>query len=272
MIVEGYAVAEYHYETAFTSEDNGTWTMGFWNYELALFYIKTRNTPSGKVQVHMATRSSRYQQIPFEHDTVFTSEDNGVWTIGPTTSSSSDILPDLYYIKTQNVENNLVEVHIAAGTSAYAQTSLQVQTTFSYENDGVWGIASQGSGYLGFIKTANTGTGTVELHISPMGDQYRTRSYEAGTNLALGLGGTWGWFYKYEDNLPHVTRIQPTGTNSGYVEWTLSGYGPSAINLPCEDNGIWKLYYIDDDWVVTYVKTRNTANGKVEVHIWGGGY
>ena len=79
--------------------------------KLDLIYIKNRNTPSGKVEVHVASQDSNYQTRVFEKATAFENEHHGVWMVGDFSNTGR---PDLIYIKTSNTGTNTVEVHVAS--------------------------------------------------------------------------------------------------------------------------------------------------------------
>ncbi|KAG0295827.1 hypothetical protein BGZ97_004727 [Linnemannia gamsii] len=100
-----------------------------------LVFIKTSNTPSGRVEVHIASGSSNYQQRIVEVPTTFANENDGTWLMTPSGSGGK---PDLVFIKTSNTPSGRVEVHIASGSSNYQQRIVEVPTTFVNENDGTW--------------------------------------------------------------------------------------------------------------------------------------
>ena len=257
----GYATLS-HFVSDFGPEENGVWTMAWWNGDLCLVYIKTSATPNNKVEVHIASGASGYKSRVFEGESDFTCENNGVWAVS---RSDTGDPPDLIYIKTGATPNNMVEVHIASGSSRYKSRSLEVASTFNVENDGVWAIPPEGSD-LGFIKTANTGTNTVELHVASRASNYQVRTFEQGTGFDLAKQGIWSWMYNGY-GFPIVNLIKPVGTDSGSVEvYGSIGTGPTLTGcrtpFGAEDNGYWMLF----DTALVYIKTRNTASGMVEVH------
>ncbi|EXL66585.1 hypothetical protein FOPG_17257 [Fusarium oxysporum f. sp. conglutinans race 2 54008] len=48
-----------------------------------LVYIKTRNTGTGKIEYHVASKESRYQSFTKQVGTDFAVEDNGTWCLAP---------------------------------------------------------------------------------------------------------------------------------------------------------------------------------------------
>jgi hypothetical protein len=64
--------------TTFRNESDGTWQL-LPNQDLA--FIKTRNTPNGHVEVHIASRASNYQIRTLETATTFGNETDGIWNL-----------------------------------------------------------------------------------------------------------------------------------------------------------------------------------------------
>jgi hypothetical protein len=118
--------------TTFTNESDGSWQL-LPNEDLA--FIKTSDTPSGRVEVHIASRSSNYQQRILETPTTFTNESDGTWQL--TTHR------DLAFIKTSNTPSGRVEVHIATAVSNYQERERDTPTTFTNESDGTWSLIEQ---------------------------------------------------------------------------------------------------------------------------------
>ncbi len=83
-----------------------------------LYFVKTRNTESGKVEAFTATAASGYQ-TGVSSVTRFSPGDanNGWFGLLPNT--------DLYFVKTKNTGSDRVEVHTATGASGY-QTGISV--------------------------------------------------------------------------------------------------------------------------------------------------
>lgn len=164
--------------TNFGNESDGVWQL-LANLDLA--FIKTANTPSGHVEVHIASRASNYQSRTLETATTFGNESDGVWLL------LSNL--DLAFIKTSNTPNAHVEVHIASRASNYQVRILETATTFADESDGVWQILPNLD--LTFIKTSNTPNGHVEVHIASHSSNYQTRTVEVATTFANESDGTW---------------------------------------------------------------------------------
>jgi len=150
----------------FTAGDagNGTFTISQGN----LYYIKTKNTASGKIEVHSASQSSGYQtQLAGGAASRFTAGDagNGTFTIND---------GDLYYVKSKSVASGQVEIHTASRTSGY-QTQLSggaVSRFAAYEAGNGNLVIDDGNLFL--IKTRDT-AGNVEVHSAT-----RTSGYQNG--------------------------------------------------------------------------------------------
>lgn len=148
-----------------------------------LVYIKTRNTGSGKIEVHILSRASNYENFSVHRATTFGVEDNGVWGIQlspglpvgsvPAAEGTPSRHNDLYYIKTHGTGTGTVEVHMDSGRSNWSRREISVGTTFPLEGDGVFLMAyvtqqgiDQQHPDLVCIKTRNTGSGKVEIHMN----------------------------------------------------------------------------------------------------------
>jgi FG-GAP-like repeat len=85
--------------TTFANETDGTWLMTDWDGDGTpdLVFIKTRNTPNGHVEVHVASGQSGFQKRILETATTFANETDGTWLM---TDWDGDGTPDLVFIKT----------------------------------------------------------------------------------------------------------------------------------------------------------------------------
>ena len=143
------------------------------------------------VEVHVASGVSQFQTRIFERATTFANETDGVFLMA---DYDRDGIPDLVFIKTANTPTGHVEVHIASGASQYQTRIFERATTFGNETDGVWLMADydrDGIPDLVFIKTANTPTGHVEVHIASGASQYQTRVFEKATTFGNETDGVW---------------------------------------------------------------------------------
>ncbi|KAB8073359.1 hypothetical protein BDV29DRAFT_191790 [Aspergillus leporis] len=206
--------------TTFVSEDNGTWQLidADGDGRPDLVYIKTRNTGTGRVEVHIASASSNYQTRILETGTTFYPEDNGVWQMA---DFDRDGKLDLIYIKTRNTGTGKVEVHVASGASNFLRRIQDVGTTFYPEDNGVWQMVDfdrDGKLDLAYIKTRNTGTGKVEVHIASGSSTYNTRVQEVGTTFSPEDNGFWELSDFNHDGVLDLVYIKTQNTGTGAVE------------------------------------------------------
>jgi hypothetical protein len=199
-----------------------------------LAFIKTANTPSGHVEVHLASGASGYQIRTLETATTFGNETDGVWQLLPTL--------DLAFIKTSNTPSGRVEVHIASRASNYQSRILETATTFGNESDGVWQLLPNLD--LAFIKTSNTPSGRVEVHIASRASNYQSRILETATTFADESDGVWQLLSSLD-----LVFIKTSNTPNGHVEVHIasraSNYQTRIVEIPTtfvnESDGTWSL-------------------------------
>jgi hypothetical protein len=270
--------------TTFANENDGTWLIADWDRDGIpdLVFIKTGNTPNGHVEVHVASGKSNYQTRVLEVATTFANENDGTWLMA---DWSRDGIPDLIFIKTSNTPNGHVEVHVASGKSNYQTRVLEVATTFANENDGTWLMADwdrDGIPDLIFIKTSNTPNGHVEVHVASGKSNYQTRVLEVATTFANENDGTWLMADWDHDGIPDLVFIKTSNTPNGHVEVHIasgkSNYQTRVLEVATtfanENDGTWLMADWSRDGVpdLIFIKTSNTPNGHVEVHIASGKY
>ncbi|WP_046167161.1 hypothetical protein [Chromobacterium vaccinii] len=222
-----------------------------------LAFIKTENTPSAHVEVHLASGASNYQTRILETATTFYNEIDGTWQLLAN--------GDLGFIKTANTPSGRVEVHIASLVSGYQTRILETATTFGNETDGTWQLLANGD--LGFIKTANTPSGRVEVHIASRASNYQTRTQETATTFGNETDGTWQLLANGD-----LAFIKTANTPSGRVEVHIASRASNyqtrtletATTFGNENDGTWQLLTNND---LAFIKTANTPSGRVEVHI-----
>lgn len=222
-----------------------------------LGFIKTAHTPSGHVEVHLASGMSGYMTRILETPTTFVNETDGVWQLLPN--------QDLAFIKTKNTPNGHVEVHIASRASMYQTRTLETATTFVNETDGVWQLMPNQD--LAFIKTSNTPSGRVEVHVASRASNYQSRFLETATDFANEADGVWQLLPSLD-----LAFIKTSNTPNGHVEVHIASRASmyqsrtidTATTFANEIDGEWQLLPNQD---LAFVKTSNTPNGHVEVHI-----
>lgn len=218
----GFQTRIFEAGTTFGEESDGTWLLVPSKSSALpdLVFIKTSNTPSGKVEVHIASGSSKYTTRTQETATIFGNENNGFWSLY---DYDGDGVLDLVYIKTRNTSSGKIEVYVASGASNYSRFVLQTATSFALDgNNGFWSLApysSPGAADLVYIKDARTGTGQVEVYVLSKSSGYRTRIYQGTSTFAQETNGVWS-LIDYDRNgvldLAYV-RYQNTGTGTTEV-------------------------------------------------------
>ena len=139
------------------------------------------------VEVHIASGASQYKTIIQHFPTGFGSEIDGTWLMA---DYDRDGIPDLVFIKTPSGPGAMVEVHIASGASQYKTIIHHFPTIVGSETDGTWLMADydrNGIPDLVFIKTNNTPSNMVEVHITSGGDPPPNHQPGGGG----GGGGCW---------------------------------------------------------------------------------
>jgi hypothetical protein len=174
-------------------------------------------------------------------------------------------LPALAFIKTANTPKAHVEVHLASGVSDYQQRILETATTFANESDGTWQLLANLD--LAFIKTSNTPNGHVEVHIASHASNYQQRILETATTFANESDGTWQ-LLPNQDLAFIKTGKTPKGRVEVHIASRASNYRKrtleTATTFASESDGTWQLLPNLD---LAFIKTSNTPNGHVEVHV-----
>lgn len=154
-----------------TGDANNGW---FQTVEPDLYFIKTKNTGSGRVEIHSATAASGYQGGIHVATAFSTGDaDNGWFQIAG---------GDLVFIKTKNTGSGRVEFFRASAGSGFGQVVTATATAFSPgdANNGWFSaedVNADGNADLIFVKTHNPGSGHVEFFVAD-----GSRSYQQVTS------------------------------------------------------------------------------------------
>ena len=153
---------------------NGTFELaGSANGQPELGFIKTANT-SGTVEVHLDAYSNGSYHRVLDATSDFSPADAGNGTFELVGSANGE--PELGFIKTANTSGT-VEVHLDAYSNGSYHRVLDATSDFSPADapNGTFELVGSANGQpeLGFIKTANTSSQTVEVHL----DAYSNGSY-----------------------------------------------------------------------------------------------
>lgn len=215
-----YQVRTLETATTFINESDGAWRL-LNNGDLA--FIKTANTPSGHVEVHIASAASNYQERTLETATTFVNETNGVWQLLDN--------GNLVFIKTANTPSGNVEVHIASAESSYQTRIIETPTTFLCESNGTWQLLNNYD--LVFIKTANTPSGKVEVHIASAESNYQTRTLETPTTFYNETDGAWSLIQSSpRSNIEHIVVLMLENRSfDSMLGWLYEKNAPS-LNIP----------------------------------------
>lgn len=223
--------------------DDGQLTVVVGEASSDLYYIKTANTGTGTIEIHALSGSSSYQRFSLHSSSALAVAEagNGVFQL---------LGGDLYFIKTKNT-GGTIEVHVLTAASSYQRFSVHSTTALSVAEaaNGVFQVVPDGwgRGDLVFIKTKNTGTGRVEVHVITAASGYQSFGLHSGTaytpsDASNGL---------FEFRIDALYFIKTRNTGSGKVEVhavsSSSGYqtfvGHFATLIPASEagNGVFQF-------------------------------
>jgi hypothetical protein len=234
-----------------------------------LWFIKTKNTGSGHVEVHSATPGSGYQSGQHSATWYSTAEANNGWF---QVAGSN-----LWFIKTKYTGSGRVEVHSATGASGY-QSGVHYASLFSSgEADNGWFQMDDwnrdGVQDLIYIKTRNTGSGRVEIFAADGASGYGRLLVAAPTSFSPGDANN-GWFQEQNRDL---VFIKTRNTGSGRVEYFRSSASSSFSQLTLATPTVFYPYDQNNGWFSSedvsgdgrademFIKTHNTGSGHVEL-------
>ncbi|WYZ42303.1 hypothetical protein EsH8_VI_000002 [Colletotrichum jinshuiense] len=186
-----------------------------------LILIKMRDTPSEKVEIHVAAADSGYGAYALQTQTCFACEDSGVWTM---TYPRGD---HLVYLKTRDCGSGMVEVHATGRGGGYQSHDRAELTGFAAEENGTWCLAprgeddGEGGGGLAdlyYVKTRETDSGVVEMHAATAESGWQDRPFGAVSSFAPGEDGHWVLADLNGGEVPDVVYVKVKDTDSGKVE------------------------------------------------------
>lgn len=246
--------------------------------------VKVRNATYGRVEVH-ALRGTDYQGFTVQDVTPITLADapNFEWAAADWTL---DRRADLFAIKTRNTGTGTAEVHVLDGAGAYRSFSIQTGTPISSEDASsnfAWGAGDYNGDKradLYAIKTRNTGTGSVEVHVLDGARRFGAFLAQVGTPISLADAPNFAWAVADAngDGRADVVAIKRTNAATSTAEvhvlnaassfggfWTQMG---SSITSADVANFSWTAgdQTRDGKADLLAIKTRNTGTGSIEVH------
>ncbi|KAF9987715.1 hypothetical protein BGZ65_002229, partial [Modicella reniformis] len=254
--------------TVFPAEDNGVWSFADINGNGAqdLVYIKTRNTGTGKIEIHASDYESRFQTCTMNTNTVFDIDDNGAYLMQ---DWNGDGKADFVYIKTQNTGSGTVEVHVAdAASRDLPSTPAPASATRK---------TASGPCELIYVRTQNTGSNGIQCHVVTKASNYQHLTQHTIAGVVTDDNGTWCISPNRDDGIPDLYYINPQNTWSGMAEVHVAsvdrGQRSHVVRFPSYfapgENGQWLMvnFTHQEQPDLAYIKTMNTVSGKVEVHI-----
>ncbi|WP_437494943.1 N-acetylmuramoyl-L-alanine amidase [Sorangium sp. So ce1014] len=225
---------------------------------LDLCFLKTTNVGQGKIEAFSATSASSYAQGASSL-TRFSAADASNGWVGMHRNGN------IYFVKSKNTASGKVEVLTATHASGYTEgVSTVSRFNVSDGDNGRFGMLP--NGHLYFVKTKNTGTGTIEA-FTALASTYAT-GLSTSTRFAAAeaANGVFGMLPTSD-----LYFVKTKNTSSGKIEvltaTSASGYtaGIHAVTRFAgsdADDGTFGMLTSGD---VFFVKTKNTASGKVEV-------
>lgn len=150
-----------------------------------LFCIRRAGGAAGRVEVHVLSAASNYQQFILNTPTALQyTADNFDFHIA---DWDGDARPDLFAIKKNQTGAGRTEVHIASGASNFGNFILQTGTAL-HETDSTWSFAVtdwDGGGKVDLVgfKKLNTGTNSTEIHVLQGETQFQNFILQIGTAL-----------------------------------------------------------------------------------------
>jgi hypothetical protein len=182
-----------------------------------LYFVKTENTGSGRIEVHTATAASGYAR-GIDTATRFSATDAGAGLFG--------LLPnnDLYFMKTVNTGSGKIEIHTATAASGYATgISTATLSPAADAGDGSWGLLPNNDLY--HVKTVYPSSGTIEAHTATAASGYATGIHSATRFSPADAGdGSWGllpnndlYFVKRENTGSGTIEVHTATAASGYA-------------------------------------------------------
>ncbi len=213
---------------------------------------------------------------------------------------TGDGRPDLVFIKTKNVGSGHVEVHVATAGSGFQQTGGDWASWFSPgdADNGTWTMApitlvrvrpmelSQPyARKIYCVKTANTGSGRVELYILDASTAYQQLTIHATTAIDVSHAGDYefgiaNFVGEARDDLVTVRRRNTATGRVEVHEWSEGSNSDYSAELPFttaldeaeESNYIFLFGHFGNFDETSRpdlfcLKKANTASGQLEVHV-----
>jgi FG-GAP-like repeat/CARDB len=255
--------------------DDFDYAVADWNGDRVpdLFAIKRLHTGSGRIEVHILSGASNYQQFLLHVATPLAGDDFDY----AVADWNRDGVPDLVAIKRTNTGSGRIEVHILSGTSQFQQFLLHTATPlvgddFDYVV-GDWNAF--GTPDLVAVKRLHAASGTTELHVLSGESTFQTFLLHTATPL---VGDDFAyaltdWDF---DPWPDLVAVKRTNTGSNTIEAHILSRNAQAFALHTGtpltgDDFDYAFADYDGDHApdLFAIKRRNTGSGRIEVHVLG---
>jgi len=238
-----------------------------------VFFLKTANTQSAKVEVHVSRAKHIYSPPPDSTEPRIFSSPFALNSI-----TATDILDvddgDLYVIRTANTTSGRVEFQRATAASTYKTLDPQqpVATAFTTA-DAANGKFIVDNGDFYFIKTKNTTHGNVEITRAPRADNYQLPAGTVPVKTTLTVSEAANGTFAVLGGNVFFIKIKNTGSNTAevFLFRAVDKYAvqptfySTSFNIAEGPKGTWDvgpnkdLYFIKQTGVNQFQKT--------EVHI-----
>jgi matrixin len=253
-----------------------------------LIGIKTRNTASKKVEVHIYSGITEFATTVKDVNTVIPEAAPDEWQFSYR-DTNKDGWDDLIGIKARNTASKKVEVHIYSGATSFTTTLWDVNTVIPEAAPDEWQFSYRDTNKDGWddligIKTMNTASKDVEVHVYSGASSFTSTLWDVVTPLPEAAADEWQFSYRdtnkdgWDDLVGVKLKNSGTRRNEVHVYGAGSNFNASLWDvvtpLPEAAPNEWQFSYRDtnkDGWDdLIGIKTMNTASKKVEVHIYSG--
>lgn len=221
----------------------------------SLFYIKKRNTGTGRTEVHVLSADSSHKEYSLHVGTgLHETHENFVFKLA---DWNGDGIPDLWAIKKWATGTGKTEVHIFSGASNFSEPIFHGATAQGETGSAVaFDILPRGSNQppdLVLIQRAGTGSSTTELHIMSGASDFKEYVLHTKTGLhETGTGKDWSFTMTDWNGNGQLDLVAISAANGGELH-ALKGPDFQDFNLHAgvpngDAQGV--LSIPDDQWSV----------------------
>lgn len=195
-----------------------------------LYAIRTADTGSGQVEVHVLSEASGYQSFLLHAATAMAAVPANQWQFA-VSSFAGDHASDIYAIGYAGTASNHVEVHVLSAATNYTTWLTHAATALASVTPGSWqflvGDAAGSGDLVGVLRSG--ASGHTEVHTLTRASGYRVFSLHKVTPLGptLATSGEFSLALYDGDAIPDLAVALLAGTGSGTTELHILG-GASA--------------------------------------------